>query len=99
MLLITPWWLDAVERRGRLAVDKEQMRRDLQIRCIVAATASSLLIIAVGFLAKNRPAAKRRNAVVRVGWRMFLEGGPRLPGRSGSLVRKFVCGVPACPWD
>lgn len=52
MLLITPWWLDAVERRGRLAVDKEQMRRNLQIRCIVAAIAG-LLIIAVGFLAKN----------------------------------------------
>jgi hypothetical protein len=52
MLLITPWWLDAVERRGRLAVDKEQMRRNLQIRCIVPAIAS-LLIIAVGFLAKN----------------------------------------------
>jgi len=52
MLLITPWWLDAVERRGRLAVDKEQMRRNLQIRCLVAAIAS-LLIIAIGFLAKN----------------------------------------------
>jgi hypothetical protein len=50
VFLITPWWLDAMERRGRLALNKQQMRRSLQFRAILGLIAS-LAVIATAFLA------------------------------------------------